>query len=395
MEHLLFSLMARSNEEINKDKKQHQLERILLGARDMNASDVHFKVGYKPLIRVNGYLKYLDTDVVDEEKITDIVKLILNERKQDYFHKNKNVDASLEIVEKDKETKKEKIYRHRINIGYARKQPFISIRLIPDKIMSAEEIGFPYEVWKNIVGCKEEKITGLKRGLVLITGVTGSGKTTTQASLLNEINKRRHEHIITVEDPIEYVHNPLKSIISQREIGVDLHSFADGIKYSLRQDPDVILIGEIRDKETALHNLEAAETGHLVFSTLHTKNAAETVRRYVNLFDADDQDNIRDSLSANLAYVLSQQLIPYQKGVGRKLAMEVMNVKDSVAIRKHIRDGEYHKILGQMQIEKTHKSILMDDHIKQLYKNGEIELEDALAQAYNPESLKEDIDNLK
>lgn len=395
MRGLLFLLMAKSNEEIERDKKLHELERILLGAREMKASDVHFKVGYKPIVRINGTPDQINTEVVDEIKIIDIVDLILNKNKQDYFHKHKNVDASLEVIGRDKNTKKEVEYRHRVNVGYARKQPFITIRLIPDKIMSVDEIGFPYEVWKNIVGCEEEEITGLKRGLILITGVAGSGKTTTQASLLQEINKRRKENIITVEDPIEYTYPRGKSIISQRELGDDLNSFADGIKYSLRQDPDVILIGEIRDRETALHNLEAAETGHLVFSTLHTKDAAETVRRYVNLFDTDDHDNIRDSLSANLSYVLCQQLIPYQKGVGRRLAMEVMNVRDSAAIRKHIRDGEYHKIPGQMQLEKAHKSILMDDHIKYLCTKGEIKLEDALAQAYNSERLKEDLDKVK
>ncbi|MDP3026424.1 MAG: PilT/PilU family type 4a pilus ATPase [Nanoarchaeota archaeon] len=377
-----------------------KLERILLGAREAGASDVHFKVGYKPIWRIAGKLTYVDTEVIDSEKISEIAKLILKEPKEKYFHEHKNVDSSLELVRKGKKSEKDKIYRHRINLGYASGQPFIAIRIIPDEIIPIEKIGFPFEVWKNITGWKDpenkENIPGLKRGLVLITGITGSGKTTTLASLIQKINETRHEHIITLEDPVEYMYNPLKSIISQREIGVDLDSFGEGVKYSLRQDPDIILVGEIRDRETALHALEAAETGHIVFSTLHTKNAGETVRRYVNLFEAEDHDNIRNSLAANLAYVLSQQLIPYQKGVGRRLAMEVMNVKDSIAIKKHLREGDYHKIFSEIQLGQKYKMITMDDHIKQLYKEGkgEVSKEDAISQAHDPEKMREFIDKL-
>jgi len=368
----------------DKKSKSFQIDRILLAAREMNASDVHFKVGYKPIVRVNGMPKCLETDVVSEDDMPRIVNSVLiEEKKQIYLQEHKNVDASLEIRSKDK-----KYYRHRINVAQDRRGPFVAIRLIPDKIMDVSEVGFPEEIWKNIVGYSEEEISGLKRGLVLVTGITGSGKTTTLASLINEINKRRHEHIITLEDPVEYVYKPLKSIISQRELGSDVYSFADGVKYSLREDPDVILVGEIRDRETALHALEATETGHIVFSTLHTKNAAETVSRYVNLFEAEDHDNIRDSLAANLSYILSQQLIPRTKIGGRKLAMEVMNVKDSSGIKKLLRKGEYHKIMGQIQIEHAKGSILMDEHIKQLYNSGDIEKEDAINHAHNSEGLR-------
>lgn len=383
-------------ETIATPKKEFQLEKILLSARESGASDIHFKVGYKPIIRLHGRLGFLETEECTPERISKICRGILNEAQQKRLPLAKNIDASLELNG----------YRHRVNVAYETKNsvvnPFIAIRIIPDKIMDVKNIGFPEGVWKNIAGWRDpenkEAVSELKRGLVLVTGITGSGKTTTLASLINEINKKRSEHIITIEDPIEYVYPMGKSIISQREIGASLNSFADGVKYSLRQDPDIILIGEIRDRDTALHALEASETGHLVFSTLHTKSAEETVDRYVSLFNAEEQNKVRTSLASNLAFVLSQLLVPCEKGTERKLVMEVMNVRDTTAIRNHIRKGEYYQLLGDMQNTRKYKNITFDQRLFDLYKLGELggmTKEEVLSYAHDSESLKKEFDKLR
>jgi twitching motility protein PilT len=222
---------------------------------------------------------------------------------------------------------------------------------------------------------------------VLVTGRTGSGKTTTLASLIQEINRTRQEHIITIEDPIEYVHNPDKCIISQREVGVHVDSFKNGLKYALRQDPNIILIGEIRDKETAHLTLEATATGHLVFATLHTMSAVESVRRYVNFFDTEEQNNIRNLLASNLAYVLSQQLIPHQRGIGRTMAMEVMNVRDSDSIKALLRDGKDYQIPSYMHQKLG--MITMDERLKQLEAMGKIPAGSSIFYAHRPKDVAE------
>ena len=398
--------MPEENKESKEKKKIHNLNRILLGARELGASDVHLQIGYRPITRINGRIKFLDTEECNGEFLQEVIDGTLDKDQNVRLMKNKSIDIAIEVMGKIKKDKENKRYRHRVNIAYLTKgnntEPFIAFRLIPDKIRPIEKIGFPDDVWKNIVGWKgqeeAENVPGLRRGLVLVTGITGSGKTTTLASLINQINETRAEHIITMEDPIEYVYPRANSIIKQREIGSSLNSFADGVKYSLREDPDIILVGEIRDRDTALHALEASETGHLVFSTLHDPSATETVDRYVGLFNPDEQDKVRISLASNLAYVFSQNLIPCEKGTERRLVMEVMNVRDTPAIRTRIRRGEYNQLIGEMQSHRKYKNITFDHRLVELYKTGELgdmRKDEVLSYAHDPESVKQDIDKLK
>lgn len=360
------------------EQKEIKLEKILSSALEQKASDIHLKVGYKPVIRVEGKLKDEDTEkLLDKENIMSIIKSILGDKKYNLFIEKKNWDLSYEARDGSGKT-----YRFRVNTAFDRNGPFVAMRIIPDNIRDITKVGFPNDVWKDIIS--------LNQGLVLVTGVTGSGKTTTLASLIQEINKTRADHIITVEDPVEYIYKPSNCIISQRELGTDVKSFADGVKYSLREDPDILLIGEIRDKETALTALEASETGHLVFSTLHTKDVSGTVSRYIDLCESEDHENIRNSLANNLAYVLCQQLIPYgRRGIERTLAMEVMNAQSNIAIKNHIRKGEYYRIINELQTGKVHKMITMDSCLEQLYNSENIKKEQAIFHASDPEAMRQ------
>ena len=336
------------------------LDKILLEESSEGASDIHMKAGHSLRVRIRGEIHRKEEYYFDKEAIIDAVNIMLSENQRAHFEKRRNIDASYQITDREA-----KISRYRVNCAQDMNGPYIAIRIIPDVIRSIDEIGFPNDVHKDIID--------LRAGLVLVTGITGSGKTTTLASIVQEIIKSRKVHIITIEDPVEYVYNSEDSIITQREIGANLDSYVDGVKYALRQDPDIILIGEIRDPETAYKALEAAATGHLVFSTLHVINAIRAASRYVSIFDADDHPNIQNSLAANLSYVLSQQLIPpATPGGERTLAMEVLNVKDSKAIQNHIREGQYKFIISDMETGKSLKMITMNDHINMLVKEGKL-----------------------
>jgi twitching motility protein PilT len=348
---------------------------ILELAIQKEASDIHFKVGYEPILRCGGKFEFVDMDKFTGNHMNKVFKsLVLSESKQAEFSE-KDIDTSFQFKGRD-----EKKHRYRINAAHDMNGPFIAIRAIPDEIISIEKTGFPYEsVWQDI--------TELKKGLVLITGITGSGKTTTLASLIQKINQTRAEHIITIEDPIEYIHPPIKSIISQRELETSVNSFEEGIRSALREDPDVILLPEIRDRTTAYHALEATRTGHLVLATIHTGSAEDTVSRYVNLFDKQEHENVRDSLSRNLAYTLSQQLIPYQKHSGKTLVMEIMNVKDDDGIKNIIRESKDHQILGTLQRQHKLGMITMDQHLVHLTKNGAFSADEAVLYAHRKDDF--------
>ena len=349
---------------------------ILESAMENGASDIHFKVGYEPILRCKGHFEYLDMDKLTKEQLHQVAKSILPERKLAELSEG-DVDTSFEFKDEDN-----KMHRYRVNAAHDRSGDFIAIRAVPDEIIPLEDIGFPYkQVW--------QRITTLKEGLVLVTGRTGSGKSTTLASLIQRINQERAEHIITIEDPVEYVYEPVKSIISQREIGVSVRSFAEGIRSALREDPDVIQLQEIRDLDTAYHALEAASTGHLVFATLHTVSAVDTVRRYVNMFDKADHDNIRHSLASNLAYVLSQNLIPYHRDVGKSLAMEIMNVRDCDGIKNLLREGKDSQLLSQIQTQHKLGMITMDQHLALLAKQGTVDTNEAILYAHREKDFLE------
>lgn len=366
-----------ANEELTKGELQ--LDKLFSYASKYGASDIHLKTGYQPMLRVQGKIMKLKTAPLDRPAMEKIVKSILSdEHKNARFSERKNIDTALTFGSEEEGDLK----RYRVNVAQDNKGPFVVMRVIPEKIIDVKDIGFPFNVWEDIVK--------LRKGLVLVTGVTGSGKSTTLASIIQEINRTRGEHIITLEDPIEYIHKPDQSIISQREIGSDLSTFGDGVKYALREDPDVIQIGEIRDRDTAEHALQAVMTGHLVLSTLHTPSAGETVRRYVGLFETEDKENVKDTLASNLAYVLSQQLIPYRKNEGRFLAMEVMNVQasKSAGIRHHIREEKYEMLTDDISRARVEKMITMDQHLVQLVGEGKIGVEDAISYARFPDVMR-------
>jgi twitching motility protein PilT len=331
----------------------HTIDKLLQVGISRKASDLHLKVGYPPFYRVQGILSSADTEVLTSENIMAMIRAMLGEdARMAQLESGRNLDFSLSLFG----------HRFRANAAFAQGSPFLCIRFISSKIRELEEIGFPNDVYNDIIK--------LQKGLVLVTGVTGSGKSTTLASMIQAINRNRATHIITLEDPIEYVHAPIKSIISQRELGLDVSSFADGVKYSLREDPDVILVGEIRDIDTAKQVLAAANSGHLVFSTIHASSASETIRRFVTLFPSSEQEACANSLAANLTYVLSQSLIPYQKDVGRTLAMEILNVNGSV--KNHIRKAEFHQIVSCMQMGAKSKMITMEKCLEDLLRKGRI-----------------------
>ncbi|NIS70191.1 MAG: PilT/PilU family type 4a pilus ATPase, partial [Proteobacteria bacterium] len=283
------------------------LNQILLEALNVNASDVHIKVGLPPIYRVNGALRFTkDVKPFDQNEVSKMALGIMNEWQKDRFIKSKEVDMGYEIYG---------MGRFRINIFQQRGKIRIALRIVPYKIKNLAELNLP-----NIIG----KIALENRGLVLVTGTTGSGKSTTLATMIDLINQKRTCHILTIEDPIEFVHEDRKAVIDQREVGSDTVTFADALRSALRQDPDVILVGEMRDFETIETALTAAETGHLVMSTLHTVDAGETINRIISAFPPYHQQQVRLQLAAIMKGIIAQRLVPKADGLGRVPAVEVM-----------------------------------------------------------------------
>lgn len=341
--------------------------RLLDLAISKGASDVHVVVGSHPLLRIDGRL----LPVTSEPPLTlDKVNNLLSEiAKVEMLEKVKNkteVDFSFEYNGT----------RFRTNIYLQKDLPAASLRLIPSKIKSYSELGLPPIV---------EFFTSQSQGLVIITGPTGHGKSTTLASMLEKINLERREHIITIEDPVEYVFKSEKSLISQREVGSDTLTFPAALRSALREDPNVILIGEMRDLETIESALTIAETGHLVLTSLHTNSAAQTIDRIVGVFPAYQQQQIRSQLASVLLGVMSQRLIPKVSG-GRIIAAEVMIANP--AIRNLIRDSKVHQIPNVIQTSASEGMILLDKVLAELISRGEVSLEDALTWSISPKSLK-------
>jgi len=284
-----------------------ELNEILLEALNVGASDVHIKVGLPPVFRVNGALRFLrDIKAFDQNEVSRMALSIMNEWQKDRFIKNKEVDMGYVIYG---------MGRFRINIFQQRGKIRIALRIVPYKIKGLADLNLPPVI---------EKIALENRGLVLVTGTTGSGKSTTLAAMIDIINARRTCHVLTIEDPIEFVHEDHKAVIDQREVGSDTSTFADALRSALRQDPDVILVGEMRDFETIETALTAAETGHLVMSTLHTVDAAETINRIISAFPPYHQRQVRLQLASIIKGIVSQRLVPKADGLGRVPAVEVM-----------------------------------------------------------------------
>ncbi|MHC5082501.1 MAG: type IV pilus twitching motility protein PilT [Planctomycetota bacterium] len=348
--------------------KSLHIDRLLEACIKMDGSDLHIVVGRPPVLRISGRLRSLDTKVLDADDTTSLMKSITPERNQEELQETGSTDYGFAFG--DAGRFRTAVFRQKGNISMV-------LRLIPSELLSFDTIGLP-DLCAAL--CRRP------RGLFLVTGPTGSGKTTTLASMINYINENMDRHIITVEEPIEYYHNHKKSVINQREVGLDVTSFAESLKRALRQDPDVILVGELRDLETMEAAISAAETGHLVFGTLHTTGCQGTINRIIDAFPVSQQEMIRVQLSTNLIAVLSQTLCP-RKGGGRVAAYEFMVV--TPAISNLIRENKVYRIESSIQIGKKLGMQLLDDHLWELYDDDKIELDEVLDKSRNPgEMLK-------
>ncbi len=343
------------------------IQDVLINAKKQGASDVHLNIGIPPVFRLNGKLVKSQFPVLEKEDVQEIIYSILTESQKAIFEKEKQFDFAYEIPD---------VSRFRINVFYHRLGKAAAIRLIPTNIMSIEQLGLP-----EIISSFAQH----NRGIVLVTGPTGSGKSTTLAALIDIINTDRYEHIISIEDPIEYIHKHKNCVISQREIGDHADSFASALRVALREDPDVILVGEMRDLETISMALRAAETGHLVFSTLHTNSAAETIERIINAFPAHQQAQARLQVAGTIEAVIAQTLIPTVDGMGRVAAAELMLATS--AIRNLIRDEKIYQIPSTIQISRKMGMQSLDQSLKDLLMEGKISREEALKRAINKKAF--------
>ncbi len=334
---------------------------------EKKASDLHLTVGLPPQLRIDGSLKSTEFGALTPEKTQALAYQILSEDQKRIFEQNKELDTSFGI---------KGLGRFRINVYRQRGSIGIAIRLIPFEIPSLEELGLP-EIVKDFA----ERPSGL----VLVTGATGSGKSTTLAAMIEYINTRRPCHIVSIEDPIEYLHKHRKSTINQRELGTDTHSFQEALRRVFRQDPNIVLIGEMRDLETIHGALTLAETGHLILATLHTIDSTHAINRIIDVFPAHQQQQIRIQLSMVLIGVIVQQLIPRRDGKGRVLAVEVMNVIP--AIQNLIRENNIHQIYSLIQMGKKYGMCTMNQSFVELYEKGFISWEDAYSRSTNPQEL--------
>jgi len=350
-----------------------KLESLLKKVVQEEASDLHLTVGLPPIMRLNNHLVHLSKEVLTPEDTENAMVELAFEKNKTEVEETGTSDFAYDLNGGS---------RFRVSI-YKQKGVYgVALRLIPSRIMSFEEIGLPESL---------KSILNQRRGLFLVTGPTGCGKTTTLATMINYINTEMDRHILTIEDPIEYYHSHNKSIITQREIGIDVTSFPEALRRGLRQDPDVILVGEMRDNETIATAITAAETGHLVLGTLHTTGTARTVDRIIDSFPPDYQEHIRYQLAFSLEAVMSQILLPKSDGSGLMAAFEIMIMNP--AIENHIRKSETFKITSVIQTSKKQGMILLDDFICKLVQDGAVTLEEALAAAQNPSDLYEKFGN--
>jgi twitching motility protein PilT len=333
-----------------------------------NASDLHITVGAHPVIRVRGRLEPLQEIAPLTGEVTQqLLYRILSTEQQKQLELSRQIDLAHAIPG---------LARFRVNVYWQRETLGAAFRLIPTEIKTLEELGIPSSL---------HSLTDKPRGLVLVTGPTGSGKSTTLAALIDEINRKRAEHILTIEDPIEFVHRHKRCVVNQREIGVDATSFAEALRAALRQDPDVILLGEMRDLETIGTALTAAETGHLVFATLHTQSAPGTIDRVIDAFPATQQDQVRIQLAATLEGVVTQALLPTADGAGRVPALEILFPDD--AVRNLIRQAKVEQVYSVMQTGTARGMQTMEQSLADLAVRGVITTDIALSRSSRPEQL--------
>ncbi len=348
-----------------------ELNKLLQLVVEKRASDLHLTVGIPPTLRLNGNLRALNLPALTNDDTVSFMKAIAPERIQQEIKEKGGGDFGFAF---------EKKARFRVAIYMQRGSVGIALRLIPNKLLSFDEIGLPPST-KNLLF--------RPRGLILVTGPTGSGKTTTLATMIDFINIENDCHIITIEDPIEYYHEHKKSIITQRELNVDIGSFAEAIRRALRMDPDCIMVGEMRDLETIQAAITAAETGHLVFGTLHTTGAARTINRMVDAFPVEQQEQIRAQLSSALLAVISQALLPKAEGAGVLAAFEIMIVTS--AIEHLIRENQTHKITSAIQTGAQQGMILLDDFLYNLFIQKKITYQIMMQSAQSPPDLEQKV----
>ncbi len=345
------------------------MDRLLHACVTQGASDIHIVTNRPPVLRIDGQLRSLETKVLGPDDTIALMKSITPERNQQELQEEGGTDFGFAFGE---------TARFRVSVFRQKGHISVVLRLIPTSIMNFEEIGLP-KICSAL--CRRP------RGMFLVTGPTGCGKTTTLASMINYINENLDRHIITIEEPIEYYHKHKKSIVNQREVGVDVPSFGEALRRILRMDPDVILVGELRDLETIEAAVRAAETGHLVFSTLHTTSAAGTITRIIDVFPPNQQSQIRTQLASNLMAVLSQVLCPLATGKGRVAAFEFMVVTSAIA--NLVRENKTYRIDSSIQTGKKLGMQLLDEHLWQLYEMGKITSTEMLDKARQPATLQE------
>lgn len=344
------------------------LHEILKTAYEADASDIHLIAGHTPMIRVHQIMKALDHPVISPEQARSFFEQMAPREAIDTFERVKDADFSYQVSE---------LARYRVNCHLQRGVCAMAMRMIKTKVPPLAKLSLPEVI---------ARLTYLPRGLVLVTGDTGSGKSTTLASMIDAMNQRYRKHIITLEDPVEYVFQSAKCVIEQRELGQDMPTFSSGLKHSLRQDPDIILVGEMRDLETTALAISAAETGHLVLSTLHTVNASQTVERIIDMYPAGQQNQIRSMLANTLQAVVSQTLFSRVDKPGMVPAVETLLC--TPAVRNLIREARTFEIPNIIETSRNVGMSTLDASIAELYFNGMISKEDAVAQAAYPDKLE-------
>ncbi|HXE72275.1 MAG TPA: type IV pilus twitching motility protein PilT [Candidatus Nitrosotenuis sp.] len=352
---------------------RYTMDDLLKTTVERGASDLHLTVGLPPVLRISGKLVPTEFPRLTPEDTKRLIYAILNDKQKEKFEKTWELDCSHGV---------RGFGRFRVNVFRQRGVVGATLRAIPSSIPTRPELNLPAVL---------EEIVHRPHGLVLVTGATGQGKSTTIACMLDIINSEKTYHILTIEDPIEYIHPHKKSMVNQRELGQDTLSWSNALRAALREDPDVILVGEMRDLETIAGTLTAAETGHLVFSTLHTSDAAQTVDRIVDVFPPHQQQQIRIQLASVLEAVVSQQLIPHASGVGRVPATEIMIATS--AVRNLIREGKSHQLYNAIQTGSKHGMLTMEQSLLELYQNKQITFEDAINHTMHPEDLRRMIES--
>jgi len=347
----------------------HSIDELLTAMAAREASDLHLTSGAEPVIRVRGHLEALeDTEKLTPEAVRDLVYRILSTEQQKILETRRSVDFAYSLPA---------VGRFRVNVFFQRTTLGAAFRMIPTQIKSLEELGLPEQL---------ADFAAEPRGLILVTGPTGSGKSTTLATLIDLINRTRREHILTIEDPIEFLHWHRSCIVNQRELGTDTLTFADALRAALRQDPDVILVGEMRDLETISTALTAAETGHLVFATLHTQSAPQTIDRIIDVFPAEQQDQVRIQLASTLQGIVTQTLVPTADGRGRTAALEILIPED--AVRNLVRQGKIEQIYSVIQTGTGRGMQTMEQALADLVLRKVITREAALSRTSRPDQLE-------